>query len=153
MEILGIGHVAMRCRYYDETLRFYTEGLGGRKAFDLYKDDGSVWITYVDLGNGQFVELFPMPYEGENLQSERSFVHMCLEIDDFPRVVRRLRANGVQVTNSGRGSSEVPEPLEQRVPGLCGSLCAFVTDPEGNDVELMQFTAASKQINGGECLV
>jgi catechol-2,3-dioxygenase len=30
---------------------------------------------------------------------------------------------------------------------MCGSLCAFIKDPEGNDIEIMQFTPDSMQLN------
>ena len=149
MNIIGIGHMALRCNHFQETLNFYTNVLGGRKAFDLYDDAGNLCLTYVEIAPGQFVELFPAPYEGDNDQMNRSYVHICLEVDDFPKAVRKLQKNGALVTAGPKGAPAVQEPLEEKEPGQCGSICAFVTDPEGNDVELMQFTANSKQLKGG----
>ena len=150
MKIKGIGHTAFRCRNFQETLDFYVRALGGRKAFDLTDEAGNVSLSYVEIAPGQFLELFPAGYEGDNLAQERSFLHICLEVDDFAGAVEALRANGVAVTTGGRGSPELTEDPHARTPGQCGSLCAFVTDPEGNDVELMQFTPESKQVKGGE---
>ena len=150
MNITGIGHVGIQCNDFAKTFDFYTKGLGGEKAFELINDDGVPYITYIAIPGGQFVELFHMNYTGDNKPQKCSFVHICLEVEDFAKAVRQLQANGVKVTTGGAGSQLLEEPFEKRTPGQCGSLCAFVTDPEGNDVELMQFTENSKQIKGGE---
>jgi hypothetical protein len=38
------------------------------------------------------------------------------------------------------------EPYQDYPLGMCGSRCAFIRDPEGNDIELMQFTEKSMQL-------
>ncbi len=150
MNITGIGHIGIRCNSLEETFEFYTKGLGGEKAFELCDEDGVPYLTYIAMPGGQFVELFHENYTGDNKPQKRSFVHICLEVEDFAKAVRQLQANGVKVTSGGDGSPLLEEPFEERTPDRCGSLCAFVTDPEGNDVELMQFTENSKQIKGGK---
>ena len=149
MKINGIGHVAFRCRHFQETMDFYIQVLGGKKTFDLKDEEGRVYLTYVEIAPGQFLELFPADYEGDNLAQERSFLHICVEIDDFAKTVEALRAAGAVVTVAGRDTPALTEDPTARTPGQCGSLCAFVTDPEGNDVELMQFTENSMQLKGG----
>lgn len=149
MKINGIGHAAFRCRHFQETMDFYVQVLGGKKAFELKDEEGGVYLAYVEIAPGQFLELFPVDYEGDNPAQERSFLHICLEIDDFAKTVEAVRAAGAVVTVGGRGSPELTEDPGARTPGQCGSLCAFVTDPEGNDVELMQFTQDSMQLKGG----
>ena len=143
-----LGHPAMLCNRYDETLDFYTNKLGCIKLFDLYHDDGSLWLTYIKIARGQFVELFANKYAyDENKQKERSFEHFCIEVDDLPASIRFLKSNGVEVYWGPVDMGvKAEEPYEAHLPGKCGSLCAFIRDPEGNDIELMQFTENSLQL-------
>lgn len=143
----SLGHPALLCNDYPAMLDFYTNKLGFPKLFDLYHDDGSLWLTYIKIARGQFVELFDSKHAyKENAQKERSFEHFCLEVDDLAAAIRFFKGNGVEVYWGPVDMGvKAEEPFEEHGPGACGSLCAFIRDPEGNDIELMQFTSESKQ--------
>ena len=139
----GIGHIALRCKDYEREMRFYTEELGLKKAFDLVDDNDEVWITYIRVAKGQYIELFPgvdscpnPNYTGDNKKSERSHFHCCFVTPDRKKVVEELESKqGIPV---GRTPDDTV--------GLCRSYCLFVTDPEGNEWEFMEFTDKSLQI-------
>ncbi len=142
-----LGHPAFLCNHMERTLEFYTKKLGFREAFSLKHEDGSMWLTYVQIAPGQFVELFHTPYPSSNQTKARSFHHFCIEVDDMAATIAMLKERGVDVycgpVDGGR-LMEVPNPNHK--PGMCGTLCAFIRDPEGNDIELQQFTDRSLQL-------
>lgn len=141
-----LGHISLACKHFDETLKFYTETLGLPKKFELQGDIGSrKWeMSFIEVDKGQILELAPMDYLSDNTNNKRSFQHFCFEVDNFYAAVRALQSRGVKVYRGDSRTGQLyTEPLERYLPGPCGSLCAFFTDPEGNDIEIMQFTEKS----------
>lgn len=141
----GLGHVALRCR--EENLKkleaFFEETLGFKKAFDLINEHGEIWITYYRVGQGQYIEIIPgIPsdpvdyYDGTKNRNRHSYYHACFEISD--------RFAAVQDLEETKGLP-VGRAMDDSV-GLCKSHCMFVTDPEGGEWELMEFTPKSLQI-------
>ncbi|MBQ2676942.1 MAG: VOC family protein [Clostridia bacterium] len=128
--ITNIGHLALSVKDLDKSMEFYCDFLGMQKSFTLYNEDGSVWIQYVKVTNDQFIEFFP---EDEvNPLNKQSFKHIALQTDDIYADVERLRANGVKIWS---------EPVR----GDDNSYQAWVGDPDGNPIELMQLTDESLQ--------
>lgn len=129
-----IGHVAFKVTDMERSLHFYCDILGGKKAFSMEKD-GNPWIEYVALGDGLFFELF---HDGtprtENNDDEHltGFLHTCIEVDDIHAVTAMIKGNG--------GTMFV-EPLK----GCDGNWQAWVIDPDGNRIELMQLEPDSPQ--------
>lgn len=143
LHFTGIGHIALRCKDYDEMYRYYTEKLGLEKAFDLKDENGEVWITYLTVQKGrQYIELFRKTkdrtyekYVGDNRKCNRSNFHACFETQERHPIIDLLESRGLTVGRTPDDST-----------GLCGSYCQFVTDPEGNEWEIMEFTDKSLQI-------
>lgn len=129
--ITGIAHLAIRISILDAALSFYQDGLGFEEAFRLDRD-GEVWIVYLRVGSGQFVELFPDGESAEDHGKEVGYVHLCLAVDDIHATVQELSARGVVFDG------------EPRV-GLDGSWQVWTADPDGNRIELMQVTSDSMQ--------
>lgn len=147
IQYVQLAHAAFLCKDVDIMYKFYTEVLGLEYAFTLNYDDGKPWLTYLKTPSGQFIELFYKGYECENKTKERSFHHFCLEVDDMPAVLQKLKDRGIEVFSGppdlGR---RMPIPNPDHQPGKCGSYCAFIRDPEGNDIEIQQFTPDSLQL-------
>ena len=62
--IKGIAHSAVTVKDMDESIRFYTQALGFRQAFELRRPEtDEPWIVYLGICPGQFLELF---YGGED---------------------------------------------------------------------------------------
>ena len=95
--ISGIGHVAIRCSDLAESLRFYTEVLGLRKAFELTRDDGSVWLVFWQISKDVFIELFPGERMLKITGSSIGFTHLCLQVDDMQATLAHLAAKGLDV--------------------------------------------------------
>lgn len=130
--ITGIAHTALTVRDMEKSLDFYTRVLGFKKAFEIRNPDtGAPWINYLYIGDEQFIELF---YDGtkDNPWSEelRGFNHLCLRVDDIKSVVERVTKEGAVITDGPK-------------QGLDYNWQAWVTDPDGVRVELMQIDEKS----------
>ena len=116
--ITGIAHTAVTVKDMDESIRFYTQVLGFKKAFSIpHYVTGEPWIEYLNVSPGQFVELF---YGG----------------DDINTSVQKIRDAGYPVDS---------EPRQ----GADHNWQAWVTDPNGIRIELMQIMPGSPQSRFG----
>lgn len=129
--ITHLGHVAYAVSDLDAALDFYCAKLGLKEAFRLFHDDGTPWIVYVLVGERGFIELFPggKPQAGK---VESSYRHLCLAVDDMAATLAELKARGLALTG---------EPSR----GKDGNVQFWLTDPDGNRLELMEIHPESLQ--------
>lgn len=127
--ITGIAHVCFTVNDLDASVAYYTEGLGLTVAFDFVNDAGERFGVYLQAGRRTFIELFvgevDPPAKGQG------YGHFCLEVDDLEATVAGLRGRGIDVSDPKLGSDH--------------SWQAWLTDPDGNRIELHQYTPESKQ--------
>ncbi|HZU13204.1 MAG TPA: VOC family protein [Chloroflexota bacterium] len=126
----GIGHVAFRITDLAEALDFYCGKLALREAFRLDREGGpSPWIVYLQVSPGNFIELFPGA-SGEAATGGVGYTHFCLVVDDLAATLRDLTRRGLDIEG---------EPSM----GLDGNWQFWLTDPDGNRIELMQIMPGS----------
>ncbi|MDR1420255.1 MAG: VOC family protein [Treponema sp.] len=133
-KITGFAHIAITAKDMDKSLDFYTRVLGFKKSFEIKNPKtGAPWINYLYIGNGQFAELF---YNGatDNPWKEelRGFNHVSLLVDDIHSVAERIKKEGGVFTS---------EPVQ----GCDNNWQAWITDPDGIRIELMQIVEDSPQ--------
>lgn len=128
--ITDLAHAAFAVADVDRALAFYAK-LGIEEAFRLTRDDGSLRLVYLHVGGDRFLELFPGGPDAPSGHPQ-SFKHVCLRTDDLAADVERFRAAGVAIDR---------EPSL----GLDRNLQAWITDPDGNQIELMQLAEDSPQ--------
>lgn len=130
--ITGIGHVAFHIGDLERSLDFYCNKLGLRRAFQLDREGTpSPWIVYIQVAPGHFIELFPGGH-GENKLGELGYNHLCLLVDDLAGTLKELEARGLPIDG-------------KPVQGLDNNWQYWITDPDGNRIELMQITVDSPQ--------
>jgi catechol 2,3-dioxygenase-like lactoylglutathione lyase family enzyme len=136
----GFHHVAIRAADFDETIRFYTEGLGFRVHFPFAVPGRIDRAAFLDAGDGRFVEVFgpgsTVQAEGrrrlpDEERTEGAVLHFCLRVEDTDASYSRALAAGAvsRVEPGTRRLSEDPF-VEVRI--------AFVTGPNGEVIEFMQ---------------
>jgi lactoylglutathione lyase len=128
--ITDLGHTAFAAHDLERSLAFYGR-LGIREAFRLNHEDGSLMLVYLHVAGDRFIEVFPGGPEPE-ANRRGSFMHLCLLTDDVRAMVEQLRQQGVVIDQ---------EPKM----GLDYNWQAWIKDPDGNAIELMQLVEESPQ--------
>lgn len=156
MKFNSIMHVSFYTDHLDEMLDFYVNKLGlkqkvvvkwksykGRSdrpmmAQQAEENPEGIFYTYVEIAEGQFIELFPAnpdqkPHRGWN--EDIGYSHFALTVDDIYEASKELQEKGVK-------------PDTQISKGPSGTFQQWFHDPDGNKFELMQFTEKSYQVVG-----
>lgn len=132
--IAGLAHVAIKVTDLDRSLDFYVNKLGFPEMLRLHKDDGSPWLVYLRITDDQYLEVFP---GAENDRAPgwdaNGMNHMCLAVEDIRGLVAQVEAAGIPLL--------LPLKL-----ALDGNWQAWIEDPDGNRIELMEMAADSLQL-------
>ena len=124
--INGLGHLAIKVKDLDVSLDFWRDRVGLKEMHRLKREDGTTWLVYLRITDLQFLELFPGA-ETDHAPGEEAngVLHICLTIDDLDVEVARLEKAGVKIVS----------PVKS---GLDGNRGAWIHDPYGNRIELME---------------
>ena len=128
--LVDLAHTAFAVQDVEATLAFYKK-LGIEEAFRLHREDGSLMLVYCHIGGDRFLEFFPGGPSPDPAR-QQSFMHICLATDDIAADVEKIRAAGITI------DKEIKEGLDK-------NLQAWITDPDGNKIELMQMSPESPQ--------
>jgi len=124
----SLGHVAFRVNDLETSLAFY-EKLGFPEFLRLTQDDGRPWIAYLKITDELYLELFPGGDGGKAVGPEHTGVHhLCLTTDDIEKTAAHLEAVGIPASS----------PLVATRRGVDGNRGMWVTDPDGNRIEIME---------------
>ena len=126
----GIGHAAFDVSSLETSLDFYVNKMGFTRLMHL-GDDNDPWLVYLKIAHGVYLELFPDKKGGIDRTARHYYSHLCLDVKDIAETVRVLRERGVGV--------------EDPHLGLDGNFQAWLADPDGNRIELMQMMPDSMQ--------
>jgi lactoylglutathione lyase len=124
--ITGVAHIGLRTDNLDAARKFYGEQLGYAEAFKLDKPDGSLMLVYFKVNDHQYIEIFP----GWKGPEQLVLSHIAFETDDAVQLRDYLASKGVKV----------PDALKK---GLDGNLSFMIKDPDGHDIEFMQYMPGS----------
>ena len=139
--ITGLGHLAIKVKDLDVSLDFWRDRVGLKEMHRLKREDGTTWLVYLRITDLQFLEIFPgaatdhAPGEDAN-----GVLHICLTIDDLDVEVARLKQAGVRMVSPVKG-------------GLDGNRGAWIHDPDGNRIELMEMAPNCLQYEAIRALV
>lgn len=131
--IKNLGHIAVRTKNLDESLKFYTQVLGLEEAFRMCGSDGKPYIVYLYIAPNQFIELFPNGVRRQEVGSDViGFQHICLEVEDVNAAFAEMKEKGA--------------PLDSDIiVGNAKCIQFWTHDPDGNKIELMQLPPESEQ--------
>lgn len=139
--ITRLAHLCFQTNRFEEMTTFYRDILGLPIKFSLRLPDDRIFGHYFAIGGNSFIELFDTagackmwggnpgpraPAHGQTYQ------HFCLEVQNLAEVRTQIMEAGCTVTEIAKG--------------MDGSLQAWITDPDGNDIELMEYTRESLQL-------
>jgi lactoylglutathione lyase/glyoxylase I family protein len=143
-----LAHLCLKTSRLEEMARFYRDGLGAAVKFRYLRTDGTPIGYYMALGEMTFIEIFDhadahrrsnSPKPLEPLEDPRDpwlarFNHFCLQVEDMDAYVAEIEARGGGVTGRKTGNDR--------------SRQAWVKDPDGNLIELQEYTPESRQLTG-----
>jgi catechol 2,3-dioxygenase-like lactoylglutathione lyase family enzyme len=124
--IVGVAHIGLKTDNLDAMRKFYTGILGFQEPFSLNNPDGSLMLTYFKVNDHQYIEVFPTLKDPQ----EDRLSHISFETTDAEQLRKYLASKGVAV----------PDKLPAR---LDHDLGFDVKDPEGHDIEFMQYVPGS----------
>jgi len=116
-------HVCLDVADAEEAADWYAENLGFERSWEFTTPDGDTRNVYVADDDG--VELQLSDTDGEDTFEEgTAYDHFAVKVDDVDAAFERIDDHGV-----------VSEPSDQPA---AGARTAFLRDPDGHTVELVQ---------------
>lgn len=134
MEIKRIAHIAFNVKNIERSLEFYSEKLGFPKIFEMHLQDGRT-IDYLKISDTQFIELFYGEGVDTQIPTEKvSYEHFCFEVADVRALREELVSKGIKID---------AEPSV----GLDNNTQLWISDPDGNRLEFMEYGENALQFN------
>ena len=124
--IVGVAHIGLKTNDLAAAREFYGHYLGYQEPFTLDKPSGGLMLTYFKVNDHQYIEVFP------ELKSETEdrLSHIAFETTNIQQLRDYLASRGVKV----------PAALK---PGLDGNVSMMIKDPDGHNVEFVQYMPGS----------
>jgi catechol 2,3-dioxygenase-like lactoylglutathione lyase family enzyme len=125
----------------EKIIDFYVNKLGMKVKFTLNNKKGQPFGYYFECGNATFLEFFDQAmavaeWGGQvtALTAGTQYRHFCLEVVGLDDYCQKLKSKGVEVS-----------PITM---GMDNSRQAWIADPDGNAIELMEYGPSSLQLTG-----
>ena len=122
-------HTMIRVRNLDASLQFYTDLLGMKVLRQRDYPSGKFTLAFVGYGeetDHTVIELTHNWEQAEPYQLGTAFGHLAIGVPDVYKACDRLALAGVKI----------PRPAGPMAHG--GSVIAFIEDPDGYRIELVQ---------------
>jgi lactoylglutathione lyase len=120
---MDLMHVCLNVADADRAAAFYTSQLGFEESWSFVTADGATENRYVVADNGVEIQLSETEGETE-FEQGTAWDHLAVAVEDVDAAFDRIDHHGV-----------VQEPADNHE---AGARTAFVRDPDGHVVELVQ---------------
>mgnify|MGYP006324088849 FL=1 len=139
--IRQLAHLNFVTNDLNRIVDFYVDKLGMKVKFTLDNKAGQPFGYYFECGSTTFLEFFDQAMAAEvwggkveELNIGTRYRHFCLEVTGLDEYCKQLKAKGVSVTDISLG--------------MDNSRQAWIADPDGNQIELMEYGPSSLQLTG-----
>lgn len=139
--IRQLAHLNFVTNDLSKIIDFYVDKLGMKVKFTLNNKEGKPFGYYFECGNSTFLEFFDQAMavevwggRVEELAGGTRYRHFCLEVTGLDEFCKELKDKGVEVTENSMG--------------MDNSRQAWIADPDGNQIELMEYGHSSLQLRG-----
>jgi catechol 2,3-dioxygenase-like lactoylglutathione lyase family enzyme len=146
--IKQLAHLCLKTSQLDRMTWFYHDQLGATVRFRYLNKTGDPIGCYFAFGENTFIEVFDHADAHRRSKSEKPlepleeprdawlmrYNHLCLQVEGLDAYVALIESRGVTVTGRKTGNDN--------------SRQAWVKDPDGNLIELQEYTPQSRQFTG-----
>ena len=139
--IRQLAHLNFVTNDLSKIIDFYVNKLGMNVKFTLDNKNGQPFGYYFECGNSTFLEFFDQAMAAEvwggkveELTIGTRYKHFCLEVIGLDELSKELKSKGVDVSEISMGMDNARQ--------------AWITDPDGNQIELMEYGPLSLQVTG-----
>ena len=139
--IRQLAHLNFVTDNLSEIIDFYVDKLGLQVRFTLNNKQDQPFGYYFGCGNTTFLEFFDQAMANEvwggnlvELTAGTRYRHFCLEVTGLEEYCAGLKSKGVEVSAISMG--------------MDNSRQAWIADPDGNQIELMEYGPFSSQLTG-----
>jgi catechol 2,3-dioxygenase-like lactoylglutathione lyase family enzyme len=139
--IRQLAHLNFMTNDLSKIIDFYVNKLGMQVKFTLNNKEGEPFGYYFECGGTTFLEFFDQKMAAEvwggevtELNIGTRYKHFCLEVTGLDEFCQTLASRGVKVS-----------PISL---GMDNSRQAWIADPDGNSIELMEYGPSSLQLTG-----
>jgi len=139
--IRQLAHLNFVTNDLSRIIDFYVNKLGMKIKFTLNNEQGDPFGYYFECGNTTFLEFFDQAMAAQvwggnvdELTAGTRYKHFCLEVTGLDEYCKMLRSKGLDVTEVSMG--------------MDNSRQAWISDPDGNQIELMEYGHSSLQLTG-----
>jgi len=124
-------HTMLRVNDLDESLAFYTDVLGMQLLRKKDYESGRFTLAFVGYGREEDTAVLELTHNWgtERYEIGTGFGHVALGVDDVYRTCAELRDKGARIVRE-------PGPMKHGTTEI-----AFVEDPDGYRIELIQIRA------------
>ncbi len=125
-------HTMIRVNDLDESLRFYCEGLGMRLLRKQDYPGGEFTLAFVGYGDEKSSTVVELTHNWGTSSYDQgtAFGHLAIGVDDIYETCEEMKTKGINVVRE-------PGPMAHG-----GAVIAFVEDPNGYKVELIDMKGA-----------
>jgi lactoylglutathione lyase len=128
---LRFGHVAFKVSDVEKSIKWYGDAFGAKIIYRIAAGGDRPELMFLEFAKGQCVELCP---GGKNMPQSPAdaigYIHFCLVLNNLEQALDHLAKMGVKPDRKFIGRAK------QRI--------AFVSDPDGNSIELMEIPPESE---------
>lgn len=119
-------HTMIRVKDLERSVRFYTELLGLREQRRKVLEKADATLVFLSDDHGQHAIELTYNHDGREYELGNQFGHLALGVPDLEAAREELARRGVEFS---RGPYRVSEG---------GSMIAFIRDPDGIEIELVE---------------
>ena len=121
-------HTMLRVGDLTRSVKFYTEILGMNLLRRKDYPEGRFTLAFLGYGDEKLHTALELTYnwDTDNYDLGNGFGHLAIEVDDVYLAAERIRAAGGEIIRE-------PGPMNAGT-----TLLAFVADPDGYEIELLQ---------------